>query len=70
MVKVKNENEIRTLITSGSYKKKRIFSIIAHIDHGKTTASDYLMRRAGLMRPAAAGQLQLTDLDKEFHYLL
>ena len=65
MVKVKNENEIRRLVTSGSYEKKRIFSITAHIDHGKTTATDYLLRRAGLMRPEDAGQLQMTDSDDE-----
>ena len=65
MVKVKNPDEIAHLITSGSYKKKRLFSIVAHIDHGKTTASDYLLRRAGLMREEDAGQLQMTDSDEE-----
>ncbi|MFX1454701.1 MAG: GTP-binding protein [Promethearchaeota archaeon] len=65
MVKVKNPEEIAHLVTSGSYDKKRIFSITAHIDHGKTTATDYLLRRAGLMRPEDAGQLQMTDSDDE-----
>ena len=65
MVKVKNPDEISALVTSGSYEKKRIFSITAHIDHGKTTATDYLLRRAGLMRPEDAGQLQMTDSDEE-----
>ncbi|MBN1800110.1 MAG: GTP-binding protein [Candidatus Lokiarchaeota archaeon] len=65
MVKVKNPEEIQNLIIKGSYEKKRIFSIVAHIDHGKTTASDYLMRRAGLMREEDAGQLQMTDSDEE-----
>ncbi|MFX1393753.1 MAG: GTP-binding protein, partial [Promethearchaeota archaeon] len=65
MVKVKNPDEIARLVTSGSYEKKRIFSITAHIDHGKTTATDYLLRRAGLMRPEDAGQLQMTDSDDE-----
>ncbi len=65
MVKVKNPEEIAQLVTSGSYEKKRIFSITAHIDHGKTTATDYLLRRAGLMRPEDAGQLQMTDSDEE-----
>ncbi|MFX1446593.1 MAG: GTP-binding protein [Promethearchaeota archaeon] len=65
MVKVKNPDEIAHLITAGSYEKKRLFSIVAHIDHGKTTASDYLLRRAGLMREEDAGQLQMTDSDEE-----
>jgi elongation factor 2 len=65
MVKVKNPETIARLITEGSYEKKRIFSIVAHIDHGKTTATDYLMRRAGLMREEDAGQLQMTDSDEE-----
>ncbi len=65
MVKVKNPEEISQLVTKGSYEKKRIFSIVAHIDHGKTTASDYLLRRAGLMREEDAGQLQMTDSDIE-----
>ncbi|MHA1391715.1 MAG: GTP-binding protein, partial [Promethearchaeota archaeon] len=65
MVKVKNPEEIAHLITAGSFEKKRLFSIVAHIDHGKTTATDYLLRRAGLMREEDAGQLQMTDSDEE-----
>ena len=55
MVKIKDPDEIGRAITVGSFKKKRLFSIVAHIDHGKTTASDYLLRRAGLMREEDAG---------------
>jgi len=65
MVKIKDPDEIGRAITSGSFKKKRLFSIVAHIDHGKTTATDYLLRRAGLMREEDAGQLQMTDSDEE-----
>jgi elongation factor 2 len=65
MVKVKDPEAIRAEVLSTNYNKKRIFSITAHIDHGKTTASDYLLRRAGLMRPEDAGQLQMTDSDDE-----
>ena len=65
MVKVKNPEDIMRMVSSTNYAKKRIFSIVAHIDHGKTTASDYLLRRAGLMREEDAGQLQMTDSDDE-----
>ena len=65
MVKVKNPEDIVRMVISSNYAKKRIFSIVAHIDHGKTTASDYLLRRAGLMREEDAGQLQMTDSDDE-----
>src|SRR4030042_5611379 len=65
MVKVKNPKEIEEMVAHGPYEKKRIFSITAHIDHGKTTTSDYLLRRAGLMRSEDAGQLCATDFDEE-----
>jgi len=65
MVKIKEPDAIKRLILSDDYKHKRIISISAHIDHGKTTTSDYLMRRAGLMSDAAAGQALMTDSDEE-----
>ncbi len=65
MVKIKEPDAIKRLILSDDYKHKRIISISAHIDHGKTTTSDYLMRRAGLMSDAAAGQALMTDSDDE-----
>ncbi|MHA1733787.1 MAG: GTP-binding protein [Promethearchaeota archaeon] len=65
MVKVKNPKEIIDLVSSDDMSKKRIFSIVAHIDHGKTTASDYLLQKAGLMREEDAGKLCVTDSDEE-----
>ena len=65
MVKIKEPDAIKRLILSNDYEHKRIISISAHIDHGKTTTTDYLMRRAGLMSDAAAGQALMTDSDEE-----
>jgi len=65
MVKVKNADEIRNLVTEGHIERKRIFTITAHIDHGKSTTADYLLKRAGLMREEDAGKLQMTDTDEE-----
>ncbi len=65
MVRVKNPDDIRKMVMDGDIKKKRIISIAAHIDHGKTTTTDYLLRRAGLMSDEAAGQALMTDSDEE-----
>ncbi|MFW9922078.1 MAG: GTP-binding protein [Candidatus Thorarchaeota archaeon] len=65
MVKVKNPDEIREMVLHHPMDQRRVFSIAAHIDHGKTTTSDYLLRRAGLMSDQDAGQKVMMDSDEE-----
>jgi len=65
MVRVKNPDEIRDMIRNHPMSQRRVFSISAHIDHGKTTTSDYLLRKAGLMSDADAGKKVMMDSDEE-----
>ncbi|MFW9851463.1 MAG: GTP-binding protein [Candidatus Thorarchaeota archaeon] len=65
MVRVKNPDEIRDMIKNHPMEQRRVFSISAHIDHGKTTTSDYLLRKAGLMSDADAGKKVMMDSDEE-----
>ncbi|MHA1649767.1 MAG: GTP-binding protein [Candidatus Helarchaeota archaeon] len=65
MVKVKNVEEIQKMIKQHPLDLRRIFSIVAHIDHGKSTACDYLMGRAGLLSHDYEGERRLTDYDEE-----
>ncbi|MBN2152356.1 MAG: GTP-binding protein [Candidatus Lokiarchaeota archaeon] len=53
------------MVTKSTFEERRIFTITAHIDHGKTTMADYLLRRAGLMREQDAGHLGMMDSDAE-----
>ncbi|ELT97218.1 hypothetical protein CAPTEDRAFT_71293, partial [Capitella teleta] len=39
----------------------RNISVIAHVDHGKTTLTDSLLSRAGLMSEGQAGCRRATD---------
>ena len=65
MVRVKNPDEIREMIKNHPMSLRRVFSIAAHIDHGKTTTSDFLLRKAGLMSDADAGKKVMMDSDEE-----
>ncbi|MCE7740411.1 MAG: elongation factor EF-2 [Candidatus Heimdallarchaeota archaeon] len=65
MVRVRNPDEIRDMIKNHPMELRRVFTIAAHIDHGKTTTSDYLLRKAGLMSDADAGKKVMMDSDEE-----
>jgi elongation factor 2 len=56
-------DEIRVLMN----KKKNIrnMSVIAHVDHGKSTLTDSLVSKAGIIAGAKAGETRFTDTRKD-----
>ena len=56
-------DEIRALMN----KKRNIrnMSVIAHVDHGKSTLTDSLVSKAGIIAGAKAGEMRFTDTRKD-----
>jgi elongation factor 2 len=55
--------EIRTLMNKS--RNIRNMSVIAHVDHGKSTLTDSLVSKAGIIAGAKAGETRFTDTRKD-----
>jgi elongation factor 2 len=53
------------MVINSPFDVRRIFSITAHVQHGKTTMTDYLIKRAGLIREQDAGAVRVTNSEED-----
>jgi elongation factor 2 len=65
MVRVKNAKDIENMVRNSPFEVRRIFSVCAHVQHGKTTMTDYLIKRAGLIREQDAGAVRITNSEED-----
>jgi elongation factor 2 len=56
-------DEIRTIMDNK--RNIRNMSVIAHVDHGKSTLTDSLVSKAGIIASAKAGETRFTDTRKD-----
>lgn len=63
MVSALTVDHIRTLM--GKKNNIRNISVVAHVDHGKSTLTDSLVQRAGIISAAKAGDARFMDTRKD-----